>query len=134
MSNSNTLAPIVTIKADRVVASSRDVAAYFGKRHDHVLRDIEELAESLSPQIWGVWFQPTTYEQKVGFGTRHNPAYDMTRDGFTLLVMGYTGDKAMAFKVRYIEAFNRMEEELRKQTQFSIPQDYASALRLEAYG
>lgn len=115
-----------------MVASSRDVAAYFGKTHFNVLADIRQVIESLSPEISGQWFLPTETDVRVGFGTRKDPGYDMTRDGFTLLVMGYTGEKAMGFKVRYIEEFNRMEEELQKLAQPSIPTDYASALRLAA--
>lgn len=130
MSNSNTLAPIVTIKADRVVASSRDVAAYFGKMHKNVLQDIDGIIERLA-DFGRLNFQPTSYTD--GFN-REQRCIDMTRDGFTFLAMGYTGAKADAFKLAYLNEFNRMEEELRKQAQFSIPQDYASALRLEAYG
>jgi len=130
MSNSNTLAPIVTIKADRVVASSRDVAAYFGKMHKNVLQDIDGIIERLA-DFGRLNFQPTSYTD--GFN-REQRCIDMTRDGFTFLAMGYTGAKADAFKLAYLNEFNRIEEELRKQAQFSIPQDYASALRLEAYG
>lgn len=46
-------------------------------------------------------------------GTRQSRAYDMTRDGFTLLAMGFTGKTALAFKVRYVEEFNRMEAQLK---------------------
>ena len=90
-----------------MVANSRDVAAYFGKAHKHVLRDIEEIESRLSAQIWTQWFLPTETEVHVGFGTRKDPGYDMNRDGFTLLVMGFTGTKADAFKLAYLNEYNR---------------------------
>ncbi len=92
--------------------NSRDVAACFGKEHFNVLRDISDIGLKLEGNALD-WFIPTTYEARVGFGTKTLPAIDMTRDGFTILVMGYTGPKAMEFKVRYIEQFNKMEEALR---------------------
>jgi len=74
--NSNTLAPIVTIKADRVVASSRDVAAYFKKQHAHVLRDIDAITERL-PDFGRSNFGATSYTD--GWN-REQRAIDMTRD------------------------------------------------------
>ena len=50
----------------------------------HVLTSVRELAAELSPEISGVWFQPTTFTQKTGFGSREMPAFDMTRDGMAL--------------------------------------------------
>ena len=92
-----------------VFTHSRDVAEVFGKRHDNVLRDIERL--DLPSDLRTAWFQPLTYEAADGT-TR--PAFDMTRQGFTFLVMGWTGAKAAAFKVRYIQAFDAMERVLRQ--------------------
>ena len=95
MSNSNTLAPIVTIKADRVVASSRDVAAYFGKMHKNVLQDIDGIIERLA-DFGRLNFQPTSYTD--GFN-REQRCIDMTRDGFTFLAMGFTGKRALEFNL-----------------------------------
>ena len=81
-----------------VHASSRDVAAFFGKRHDHVLRDIKALIENAPTTAPN--FGASSYTDSTG---RSLPAYEMTRDGFTLLAMGFTGKTALAFKVRYIE-------------------------------
>lgn len=92
-------------------ASSRDVAAFFGKQHAHVIRDIKGLISD-APSIASN-FGAIEVPVKVGFGTRMDPAYEMTRDGFTLLAMGFTGKTALAFKVRYIEEFNRMEAALK---------------------
>ena len=75
-------------------------------------------------------FHQAAYQDASGRTLRSE---DMTRDGFSLLVMGYTGPKAMEFKVRYIEQFNAMEAELSKQQkQPQVPQSYAEALRAAA--
>ncbi|MFG1400712.1 Rha family transcriptional regulator [Xanthobacter sediminis] len=106
-----TLRPIVTHgAAGRPVTNSRDVAAYFGKAHKHVLDAIDALisqAPSIEPN-----FRPIKTDVKVGFGTRKDRAYLMDRDGFTLLAMGFTGPKALQFKMAYIAEFNAMEAEL----------------------
>ena len=104
--------PIVFERNGVVFASSRDVAAYFGKRHDHVLRDIDQAIENLSsPDLGSQWFRAT--EAFDAGANRIVRSYDMTRDGFAMLVMGYTGSKAMAFKVAYIQRFNEMEAALK---------------------
>jgi anti-repressor protein len=77
------------------------VAEAFGKRHDHVLRDIDTILTS--PNLGPLWFRSVDYLDAKGESRR---AFDLTRQGFTLLVMGWTGERAMAFKVRYIEAFD----------------------------
>jgi Rha family phage regulatory protein len=83
------------------------VAAFFGKDHKHVLRDITDLIAD-APSI-ALNFEPIEIAVKVGFGTRMDPAFDMTKDGFTLLTMGFTGAKALQFKLAYIAAFNELE-------------------------
>ncbi|UWF84000.1 MAG: regulatory protein [Bacteriophage sp.] len=88
---------------------SRYVAEYFEKRHDHVLRDISKITapkSGLSEEFIKKNFIVDTYLDSTG---RKLPCYQMTRDGFTMLVMGYTGTKAMHFKERYIKRFNEME-------------------------
>lgn len=106
------------------------VAEKFGKRHDHVLRDIKNLIDST--QNWGQLFVSTTYTDNSG---KSNPMYIINRDGFTLLAMGFTGKKALEFKLQYIEAFNKMESELKQiidTPQFNIPTTLSGALRLAA--
>ena len=79
------------------------------KRNNHVLHDIEKITESksgLSENFIKTNFTSDTYKDKTG---RKLPCYEMTRDGFTMLVMGYTGAKAMRFKELYIKRFNEME-------------------------
>lgn len=91
------------------VVNSRDVAEMFEKEHRHVLRDIDHIL--LSPNLGSVeWFKETSYIDPTGRTLR---SFDLTRDGFSLLVMGWTGAKALAFKVKYIEAFNAMEASLK---------------------
>lgn len=110
MTTTNT--PIVTIKNNAVVANSLDVAIYFGKSHFHVLRDIDGLIAT-SPACASS-FGLTSFDTPMPRGgTRSERAFDMTRDGFTLLAMGFTGKKALQFKLRYIEQFNAMEAELK---------------------
>lgn len=116
------------IKDSKVVVGSREVAEKFGKRHDHILRDIENLIEELgTPQNWGHLFIENQYQHP-----QNNQLYKeflLTRDGFSLLVMGFTGKKALNWKIKYIEAFNKMEEDLKKQLQFKLPGSYVEALR-----
>ena len=86
------------------------VAEAFGKKHFHVLRDIARLTESksgLSENFAAGNYFLDVYKDATG---RKLPHYLMTRDGFTMLVMGYTGQKAMHFKELYIQRFNEMEQ------------------------
>ena len=103
----------VAVKDGKVVTTSLKIAEVFGKQHSHVLRDIEKL------QVPNEWrksnFGCTSISvQQPNGGTRQTKAYNITRDGFTLLVMGFTGEKAMEFKIAYIEAFNQMEAALKQ--------------------
>lgn len=107
-------APTLRVKAGTVFANSQDVAEFFGKRHDHVLRDIRELQATLTPENRGAWFHSIMRGQTTGFGTRQVATFDMTRDGFAMLSLGSTGEKAVRFKERFIEEFNRTERELQK--------------------
>ena len=94
---------------DTARVNSLFVAKAFEKRHDHVLRDIEKITDpksGVSENFIKTNFTSDTYKDKTG---RKLPCYEMTRDGFTMLVMGYTGAKAMRFKELYIKRFNEME-------------------------
>ena len=105
---------LVKFNGDKAVTDSRTLAKSFGKRHDLVLRDIEALD---LPADWRLLnFEETQVERKTPTGGKViSKAYTITRDGFTILAMGYTGSKAMKFKLAYIDAFNRMEAALRGQ-------------------
>lgn len=92
--------------------TSLKVAEVFHKRHGDVIRSISSILTQ-TPEIFGKRnFALNEYVQKNNLGEKRLPMYTMTRDGFTLLVMGYTGKEAMRFKLEYIEAFNAMEAEL----------------------
>lgn len=94
---------------DVALVDSRYVAQYFEKEHKHVLRDIKKITEpksGLSEDFRRLNFQPSSYKDASG---KKNLCYLMTRDGFTMLTMGYTGKKAMQFKELYIRRFNEME-------------------------
>jgi Rha family phage regulatory protein len=92
------------------VVTSLDVAATFEKEHYHVIEDIREIQSKIStPEFSGLFYEDN-YKASNG---KKNPMYYMNRDGFTLLVMGYTGEKAMRFKLAYINQFNQMEELLK---------------------
>lgn len=97
-------------KKETVIVTSRDIAETFDKEHYHVMEDIREIQSKIStPEFSGLFYES---EYKASNGKK-NPMYYMNRDGFTLLVMGYTGEKAMKFKLAYIKQFNAMEELLK---------------------
>lgn len=94
----------------KVVVSSRVVAQDFGKRHNDVLRAIESKLENVILRSQN-YFIESTY--KVEGNNKSYKEYLMTRDGFAFIVMGFTGSKADEFKLKYIEAFNKMEETIK---------------------
>ena len=98
---------LVSINNNQVVVSSRQVADNFGKQHKDVLESIRGIlaAENSATKF----FHESTFENRG----KQYPEYLMNRDGFSLLVMGFTGEKALEWKVKYINAFNAMEQELR---------------------
>lgn len=100
----------------KVLASSREVAEKFGKRHSDVIRSIKNLIENDSTQNCVQCFRQSIYKDETG---KSNKMYMMNRDGFTFLVMGFTGKNANEWKWKYINAFNEMEERLKSGTQLS---------------
>lgn len=103
---------LLTISNGQPTASSRDIAEHFGKEHKNVLRDIENLIGGLPNFEHTPMFFKTTYIHPQN--GQEYPMYLMNRDGFTLLAMGFTGKEALAWKMKYINAFNAMEQELRR--------------------
>lgn len=101
--------PEVTIENGRAVTTSVAVAEYFRKLHKNVIQKIETL--ECSPEFTRLNFQPSEYTDATG---RTLPAYQITKNGFVFLVMGFTGKKAAAFKEAYIAEFDRMENTLNK--------------------
>lgn len=126
---STTVSPLVSIElhdihGKRVPAvTSLQVAEAFGKEHKHVVRDIRNLLES--DDFTETNFGLSEYTDSTG---RTLPMYIMSRDGFVLLGMGFTGAKARAMKISYIARFNEMEEQLRSNAP-ALPKDYPAALR-----
>lgn len=101
----------VTNQDGVLVVSSREVATNFEKRHDHVIRDIDNLIDVMgSPQNWADLFIPSAYTHEQN--KQEYKEYLLTKDGLTLLAMGFTGKKALDWKLKYIDAFNKMEQTL----------------------
>jgi len=98
---------LVFIENDKPITTSRLIARTFGKQHAHVLRDLQNLgcSEEFNQSNFGL----ISYNDKYG---REQKEFHVTKDGFTMLAFGYTGEKAMKFKEAYIGRFNLMEKEL----------------------
>lgn len=92
-------------KVETSIVTSLDIAETFGKEHKRVLQDIREL--ECSEDFGRHNFVQSSY---VNCQNKKQPMYYVTRDGFTLLAMGYNGEKAMKFKEGYIRQFNAMEK------------------------
>tara|TARA_R110000751_G_scaffold71441_4_gene144778 strand:+ start:46950 stop:47726 length:777 start_codon:yes stop_codon:yes gene_type:complete len=104
--------PVVSLKNGEVFAHSKDVAAYFGKRHADVLRDIQNLIEK-EPELAKRNFISYIIKDLAGENTCY---FEMDRDGLTLLAMGFTEAKALRFMMDFIKAFNAKESELKRQS------------------
>ena len=112
---------LITINQNgQPVASSRDIAEHFEKNHNHVLRDIDTLKKDVSN--FGQMFFESEIPDSYG---RPQRAYLMNRDGFSLLVMGFTGKSALEWKLKYIEAFNRMEAQIKSPQPMTTSQMFA---------
>ncbi|WP_369040542.1 Rha family transcriptional regulator [Stenotrophomonas maltophilia] len=152
--------PVVRVSSTgSAFTTSTDVAAFFDKRHSHVLRAIEGLLCDLREHIqWpnradvddqsdagahqpkiGLMgpedlFEAADVEVSIGSGAvRRDPIYNLSRDGFALLAMGFTGKQALAFKLAYISAFNTMEAKLRQPYVAPLAEDleFARGLRVK---
>lgn len=99
---------LITVVNGKPVVTSKQVAEHFGKTHRHVLRDIAKELETAG-EFGETNFGLTSYTSSQN---KVLPCYEMTRDGFSLVAMGFTGEKAQQWKIKYIEAFNSMEREL----------------------
>lgn len=113
---------ILSTQNGEPVVSSREVAERFNKNHKDVLRAIENLAaQNCATKSM---FYETTFENRG----KQYPMYLMNRDGFSLLTFGFTGDEALEWKLRYIQAFNAMEKQLAQRPQLSRAELMAQAL------
>lgn len=104
---------LVVIHDNQAITTSIKVAEVFGKEHKHVLDRIKQLTVKTA-EIQGFDsqrnFAPADYTDEQG---KSRPMYELSRDGFTLLAMGFTGKKALEFKLAYINQFNKMEQKLK---------------------
>jgi len=119
---------LVTLKNNKPVTSSLQVAEIFNKTHKHVLESLDNLKKGVA-ENWADLFWEDTYIHPQN-KQRYRMVY-MTKDGFTLLAMGFTGKKATQFKLEYINAFNKMANQL-KNGGFNVPTSMSEALRLAA--
>ncbi|EAB4925386.1 Rha family transcriptional regulator [Salmonella enterica] len=119
--------PEIRIINGQAVTSSLAVADYFIKRHADVIRKIESLECSTLFRQRNFAFTSISINQPNG-GTRKLPCYQITRDGFAFLAMGFTGKRAAQFKEAYINAFNQMEKQLSKPSVLSDAAHNASVL------
>ena len=114
----------------QLVVSSRQIAEHFGKRNVEVMDAIRHIQEQMSSVEFPTLFFESSYVASNG---KRNPEYLMNRDGFSLLAMGFTGKKALEWKLKYIQSFNDMEQHIKNtSTVPALPQTFAEALRLAA--
>lgn len=106
--SANALTPVIKIVNSQAITTSIAVATFFSKEHHDVLEGVRNI--EIPEEFRRRNFRESNYLNKQN---KQQPMYEMTRDGFTILAMGFTGRAAMKFKLAYIEAFNRMEERLR---------------------
>lgn len=115
--------PEITIINGQAVTSSQAIADYFTKRHADVIRKIESL--ECSTEFSQRNFASAEYTDEQG---KRRPAFQITRDGFAFLAMGFTGKRAAKFKEAYINAFNQMEKQLSTPSVLSDAAHNASVL------
>lgn len=133
MRGDGALSALVELTQTGARTNSRVVAEAFEKEHKHVLAAIDDLLEK-KPELRGPNFRPTEEVVKVGAAPRTLRFFEMDRDGFTLVAMGFTGAKALDWKLAFIDAFNRMEAALRADAESArdveplVMRDYSPAL------
>lgn len=115
---------------EQILTTSLKVANKFEKQHKDVLEGIRSIRDAMSTAEFSALFHETTYKASNG---KNNPMYEMNRDGFSLLAMGFTGEKALKWKLEYINAFNVMESELKRiyteRQQWQIERDKGVVIR-----
>ncbi|MEG9489612.1 Rha family transcriptional regulator [Mannheimia indoligenes] len=124
--------PKVFHKETVAMTNTLKVAEYFDKQHKNILQRLENL--ECSEEFRRLNFKPSYYLNEQN---KKQPMYLMTQDGFTLLVMGFTGKKAMQFKESYITAFNEMRKQITAKTELKNDQhrlNDAIKLNLEKTG
>lgn len=117
---------LVEIRNNQVVVSSRQVAEKFEKEHKNVIRSLSSKLSGANKDRLSQHFYKDTYKDITG---KSNTIYYMDRDGFSFLVMGFTGEKADKWKLDFIEAFNTMEKQLQTQSQLPNFNDPVASAR-----
>ena len=107
---------LVIMHDQQAVTTSLKVAEIFEKEHKNVMQSIKNLTAENSA-VKKMFVEDSYLNSR----NQQQPMYYMNRDGFTLLAMGFTGSKAMEFKLKYIDAFNKMEKQIKEETQFRLP-------------
>lgn len=118
---------LVIMHDQQAVTTSLILAEAFNKQHKNVIQAIEAKIEPAENSArYKRMFYEGIYTDKKG---EQRKMYYLNRDGFTFIAMGFTGRKADEFKLKYIDAFNRMEERIKQQpAQYKLPQTYSEAL------
>lgn len=111
---------------EQVVTSSRNIARDFSKKHKHVLEAIDAMKGVA--ENWADLFYETTYIHEQN--KQEYRQFLMNRDGFTLLVMGFTGKEAMKFKINYMNAFKEMEKQLQQPRVLTDKEQLKASMRL----
>ncbi|MCL2122937.1 MAG: Rha family transcriptional regulator [Desulfovibrionaceae bacterium] len=111
--------PSVSIVNGRPSVTSLKIAEHFNKNHQHVVRDLRRISGEVPEDFRLSNFGQSSYVNEQG---KDQPMFILYRDGFMLLVMSYTGKKALQIKLAYIAAFNAMEAELARKEQKQLPE------------
>ncbi|MCS4534264.1 Rha family transcriptional regulator [Neisseria montereyensis] len=118
--------PLVRHSGNRLITTSLAISNHFNRKHKDILRAIENL--ECSQEFRERNFAPTSYKTSQG---KIMPAYEITRDGFVFLCMGFTGTQAAQWKEKYIAAFNALEAEVNKGGDVALLQQQNEALKQE---
>lgn len=122
---------LVIMHEQQAVTTSLQVADAFGKQHKHVIEAIESKLSTAENSALLEMFQESTYQARNG---KLNKMYYMNRDGFTFIAMGFTGQKADGFKLKYISAFNQMEKTIKAPQQLPMTPQEKLELLLQNVG
>ncbi|UIM99573.1 Rha family transcriptional regulator [Yersinia ruckeri] len=111
----------------KVFTTSQKIADYFGKRHDNVLRKIRQVIDECPKEFAALNFEEADFIDKNG---EVQPMFKLSKDGYMLVVMGFTGGAAMLIKIRYIQAFNWMAEQLSRWQEVGEEAQHRHALKV----
>lgn len=121
------LTQFIQVQNNQVTTTSEFIAKAFNKQHKNVLLKIDELLSEIPANFATQNFKEIMIEKNsnLGNGKIQTRAYELTKDGFMLLVMGFTGKAALTLKIAYIEAFNAMAEQIKQLSGSLKPQTTA---------